>query len=53
MKASHAGLGINENDWQATVKHLTARLDKFKVSEKEKRELLAIASSLKPDIVEK
>src|SRR5205807_3515977 len=53
MKASHAGLGITENDWQSTVNHLVATLDKFKVPEKEKGELLAIASSLKPDIVEK
>jgi len=53
MKASHAGLGVTEADWQATVKHLAAALDKFKVTEKEKSELLAIASSLKADIVEK
>jgi hemoglobin len=53
MKASHAGLGITESDWQSTVKHLVATLDKFKVPEKEKGELLAIASSLKADIVEK
>ena len=53
MKTSHAGLGITENDWDLTVKHLVASLDKFKVPEKEKSELLAIASSLKPDIVQK
>jgi hemoglobin len=53
MKTSHVGLGIAEGDWQAAVKHLVATLDKFKVPEKEKNELLAIASSLKPDIVEK
>ena len=53
MKTSHTGLGISESDWQLAVKHLVATLDKFKVPEKEKNELLAIASSLKPDIVEK
>lgn len=53
MKVSHTGLGITESDWQATVKHLVATLDKFKVPEKEKNELLTIASSLKADIVEK
>src|SRR5215831_19163286 len=52
MKTSHAGLAITESDWQATVNHLIAALDKFKVPEKEKNELLAIASSLKPDIVQ-
>ena len=51
MKASHEGLGITESDWQAAVGHLVATLDKFKVPQKEKDELLAIASSLKPDIV--
>jgi hemoglobin len=53
MKTVHAGLGITESDWQLTVKHLVASLDKFKVPEKEKNEFLALASSLKPDIVEK
>jgi hemoglobin len=53
MKASHAGLGITESDWQVAVKHLVASLDKFKVPELEKGGLLAIASSLKADIVEK
>jgi hemoglobin len=52
MKTSHAGLAITESDWQATVNHLIAALDKFKVPEAEKNELLAMASSLKPDIVQ-
>lgn len=53
MKTAHAGLGITESDWQLTVNHLVASLDKFKVPEKEKNEFLALASSLKADIVEK
>jgi hemoglobin len=53
MKIAHAGLGITESDWDLTVKHLIDSLDKFKVPEKEKNEFLALASSLKPDIVEK
>jgi hemoglobin len=53
MKTAHAGLGITESDWQLTVNHLVASLDKFKVPEKEKNEFLALASSLKGDIVEK
>ena len=52
-KAAHTGLGINENDWQITVNYLVAILDKFKVPEKEKSDFLALASSLKKDIVEK
>jgi hemoglobin len=53
MKQAHAGLGITEEDWNAAVQHLVASLDKFKVPETEKNELLAIASSVKGDIVEK
>jgi hemoglobin len=52
-KTAHAGLGITESDWQLTVKHLTAILDKFKVPEREKSDFLALASSLRGDIVEK
>ena len=53
MKTSHKGLGITEEDWNISVKHLLATLTKFKVPEKEKTELLTIVSSLKGDIVEK
>lgn len=52
-KAAHAGLGITESDWQVTVKYLGAFLDRFKVPEREKNEFLALASTLKGDIVEK
>jgi hemoglobin len=53
MKASHEGLGITNADWDAAAKHLVASLDKFKVPEKEKGEVLAFVTSLKKDIVEK
>ena len=53
MKTSHAGLGITNAEWDAAAKHLTASLDKFKVPEKEKGEILAFVVSLKKDIVEK
>ena len=52
MKTAHKGLGITEADWTSAVNHLVASLDKFKVPQKEKDELLGIASSLKKDIVE-
>ena len=52
MKTVHAGLGISEQHWNTAVKYLVATLDEFKVPAKEKDELLAIASSLKKDIVE-
>ena len=51
MKASHEGLGITEADWQVAVNHLVATLEKFKVPEKERNEVLAAISSLKGDIV--
>src|SRR4051812_36543587 len=53
MKDTHAGLGITEADWDASAKHLVASLDKFKVGEQEKKDLLAFVSSLKADIVDK
>jgi len=53
MKTVHAGLGITETDWQITVKHLMATLDKFKVPDKERSEILTMFAGLKSDIVEK
>jgi hemoglobin len=51
MKTAHTGLGITEDDWNASVKDLVATLDKFKVPEKEKGEVLGAISGLKGDIV--
>lgn len=53
MKTSHMGLGITGAQWDAGATHLVASLDKFKVPEKEKGEVLAFVTSLKKDIVEK
>lgn len=53
MKTTHTGLGITNADWDAAAKHLAASLDKFKVPEKEKGEILAFVTTLKNDIVEK
>lgn len=53
MKTSHKGMGISEAEWNAAAAHLVATLDKFKVPEKEKSEVLAAVSSFKKDIVEK
>ena len=51
MKTAHTGLGITEDDWNASVKDLVATLDKFQVPEKEKGEVLGAISGLKGDIV--
>jgi hemoglobin len=53
MRTSHKGLGITEADWDAAAKHLVAALDKYKVPEAEKNDLLAFVVSQKKDIVEK
>src|SRR5688572_5275257 len=53
MKTSHSGLGITNAEWDAAAKHLVASLDKFKVPETEKGEVLSFVTSLKKDIVEK
>lgn len=53
MKTSHSGLNISEADWTRSVQHLVATLDKFKVPQKEKDDVLAAVSGLKQDIVSK
>jgi hemoglobin len=53
MRTSHKGLGISEADWDAAAKHLVAALDKYKVPEAEKNDLLAFVVTQKKDIVEK
>jgi len=52
MKAAHQGMGISEGNWNAAAGHLTATLEKFRVPEKEKNEVLGAISSFKNDIVE-
>lgn len=53
MKTTHKGLNITEADWDAAAKHLAGSLEKFKVPDKEKNEILTFVTSLKKDIVEK
>ena len=52
MRTAHAGLGITGGDWEVTVKNLAASLDKLKVPQKEKDELLANVAGLRPVIEE-
>jgi hemoglobin len=53
MKTAHAGMGVSTSDFGALVEDLVAALDKFKVPEKEKNELLGLLGPMKSDIVEK
>jgi hemoglobin len=51
MKESHAHLHITEAEWQAMVADFQKSLAKFKVPEREQKELIAIVESTKKDIV--
>lgn len=51
MKTAHAGMGVQETHFGALVNDLVKTLDKFKVPEKEKNELLAVLGPMKSDIV--
>lgn len=52
MKTAHAGMGITNAEFDALVEDLAASLDKFRVGEVEKNELLALLAPLRKDIVE-
>ncbi len=52
-KTVHLGLDITETEFNIVLHHLVDTLNKFKVPDKEKKELLAIIGTLKPDIVER
>jgi hemoglobin len=53
MKTAHRGMGITSAAFDALVGDLVATLDKFKVGEREKNELLGVLGPMKKDIVEK
>ncbi|MGH9767599.1 MAG: group I truncated hemoglobin, partial [Blastocatellia bacterium] len=52
MKTSHKNMGTTAGEFTALVEDLIKTLDKFKVKEKEKNELLGALAALRPDIVE-
>jgi hemoglobin len=51
MASSHAGMDLVDDEFTALVEDLIAALDKFKVPEREKGELLGALGPLKPQIV--
>ena len=51
MKTTHKGMNIAEAEWNATVENLVKALDKYKVGEQEKKELLGALGPMKADIV--
>ena len=53
MKTAHMGMGITGPQFDALVEDLVGALDKFRVGEKEKGDLLGALGPMKPEIVEK
>src|SRR2546427_3880597 len=53
MKSAHMGMGVSGADFDALVEDLVGALDKFKVGETEKQQLLGALGPMKKDIVEK
>lgn len=51
MKSAHKGMNITEAEWNATVEALLKALDKHKVGERERQELLGLLGPMKADIV--
>lgn len=51
MRTAHAGMGITDAEFGALVEDLVRTLDKFKVPEKEKSDLLAVLGPMKGDVV--
>ena len=51
MKTTHTGMFVTEAEWSATVEGLVKALDKYKIGEQEKQELLAALGGMKKDIV--
>ena len=52
MKTAHKNMGVTDGEFDALVEDLVGALDKFKVPEKEKNELLGALGPMKPQIVE-
>ena len=52
MKTAHAGAGITKSDWDRSTKLFGETLAKFKVPDREQKELGAIITPLEKDIVE-
>ncbi|MCS6294446.1 MAG: group 1 truncated hemoglobin, partial [Nitrospira sp.] len=51
MKTTHASMGISGDDFDSLVGDLVATLNKFKVGDREKNELLGALGPMKKDIV--
>jgi hemoglobin len=52
MRAAHANMGVTEGEFVALVDDLVQALNQLKVGQTEQKELLALLSPMKEDIVE-
>lgn len=52
MKTAHKNMGVTDGEFTALVENLVGALDKYKVPEAEKKELLGALGPMKGDIVE-
>jgi hemoglobin len=52
MKTAHKNMGVTEGEFNALVEDLVKALDKYKVPDKEKNELLGALGPLKAEMVE-
>lgn len=52
MKAAHAGMGISNAEFDAVVDDLVQTINKYKVGEREKNELLSLLAPMRTQIVE-
>jgi hemoglobin len=50
MKSAHSGMKITSDNFNAVVEDLTGALDKYKVGDNEKNQLLGVLSPMKADI---
>jgi hemoglobin len=53
MKTAHAALGISASDWKLAMDHIQRALLKFKMPDKESKELLALVECLSAQIIER
>jgi hemoglobin len=52
MKASHAGLGITEQEWEVNLQYTRQALIKNGIAEREQGEFLALFEQYREEIVE-
>lgn len=50
---AHVGLQISSRDFDIAVEDRVASLDKFKIGEREKKEVLTLLGTMKKDVIEK